>query len=198
MSTDGRVTSKRIKLAVVVGVPLLFAVACSSNGVTCAEGNRSNACLVSDGHRADQITGSIQPQRAASRKTAAPAPARIARPMTVQRSAQLGQPNTVIPRRQMALRKLARKAHNHRLATCDVTGSIPRYKPYPAAVVSLSAPSGAIRQTARPIEHFVAPGETLYTIAHRYGASVVEIASFNVIENTARIKSGNTILIPPS
>lgn len=193
MSPEGSITGKRIKLAVIVGVPLLFAVACSSNVLTCAEGNTSDACRVSADRRSDLTTGSIRPQQS-NGATVATAQPQISKPATVASSPQR-QTYRTASRWQTERRKPIRVTSHRRPATCEVTGSIPRKASYAAAALR---PSGASRRSARPIEHVVVPGETLYSLSRRYGASVVEIASYNVIDDATRLQSGATILIPPS
>jgi LysM repeat protein len=46
-------------------------------------------------------------------------------------------------------------------------------------------------------QHVIQPGETLYSIAMRYGVSIEAIASANNVVNTWRIYSGQTLIIPP-
>lgn len=49
---------------------------------------------------------------------------------------------------------------------------------------------------ARASSHSVAPGETLYSIAQRYGATLQELALVNHIHNPALIKKGQVLQIP--
>jgi hypothetical protein len=199
MSPDGRSTIvKRIKLFAVIGGLLVVAAACSSNGLTCGDGNRSNTCLASSDRHAGETTGSIQAQRAMSRDTAGSAPPRIARPAVVRSPPQWRQPNSMTARRQLLTRKRMREARLRRSVTCDVTGSIPRDTARSVVAARPSMSLAGYRRLTRPIVHTVAPGETLYAIARRYRTSVTAIANFNVIRQTAHIKSGDTILVPIS
>jgi hypothetical protein len=199
MSPDGRATIvKRIKLFAVIGGLLVVVAASSSNGLTCGDGSRSNTCLASGDRQAGDTTGSIQAQRAMARDTAQTAPPKIARPAVVRSAPQWRQPKSTMARRQLLTRKRLREARLRRAITCDVTGSIPRDNARSAVAARPSMSLAAYHRLTRPIVHTVAPGETLYAIARRYRTSVAAIANFNVIRQTAHIKSGETILIPIS
>jgi LysM repeat protein len=51
-------------------------------------------------------------------------------------------------------------------------------------------------ERVRIVEHRIAGGETLSTIATRYGTSVAAITDMNGIQNQHRIRAGHTLLIP--
>jgi len=51
-------------------------------------------------------------------------------------------------------------------------------------------------ERVRVVEHRIAGGETLSTIATRYGTSVAAISDMNGIQNRHRIRAGHTLLIP--
>lgn len=46
------------------------------------------------------------------------------------------------------------------------------------------------------VRHVVLPGQTLYRISKTYGVSVDDVARYNHIRNTARIKAGDALWIP--
>jgi len=186
MSTNGRrPLSRPITLAFVVGMPLLLAVACSSHRVTCGEGNLSKECLVSGDTAANDTTGSIRAQQAASRETTASARPSISKPATV----------TTTPTRVTIMRRAPEPARTVRLATrrgapaCDVTGSIPRRESY-------SPKSAKTSRSVQAVAHTVAPGETLYGIARRYSASVADLSSYNLVADATQLQAGSTIFIP--
>jgi len=76
---------------------------------------------------------------------------------------------------------------------------IPRYQ---AAAVAQTAPRApALRPSSPPPTlgsqvHVVAPGETLYAIARRYGRSVTDIAAANRIPPHTQLKLGDRLIIP--
>ncbi|HLN09094.1 MAG TPA: LysM domain-containing protein [Xanthobacteraceae bacterium] len=47
------------------------------------------------------------------------------------------------------------------------------------------------------VVHVVARNDTLWSIARRYGLSVVDIAKFNGIDRNAMVRSGDVLVIPP-
>jgi LysM repeat protein len=184
MSTVGATFAGRLKLIAVIGVSLGLIAACSSNALTCAEGNTSSACRISGGTAAGETTGSVQPPRA----SVAPVPAQTA-PPTIARPATVPSPP-----QQSSSTIIAQPANPGRTSTlrprrvaaeCDATGSIP------------ASPSAA-RPATSVFAHTVAPGETLYAIARRYKASPEAIARLNNIEHTPRIRSGIYLWIPAS
>ena len=198
MAKEDRLTSKRIKLAVIVGVPLLLAVACSSNELTCAEGNKSHACRISGEGSDGLVTGSIQPKPENYQGTTVLPPSKMAAPSTVRSRPSLQKSHSAAARRQIRSRRTIRDAKYRRASSCEVTGSISHSSGYPSAAVRPPMGQGQRRQFRLATVHIVAPGETLYSIARRYDASVAEIASFNIIEDVGQINSGHTIIIPPS
>jgi len=186
MSNNGRRPLRSpIKFTFIVGVPLIFAVACSSHGVTCGEGNPSKACLVSGATAANDTTGSIRVQQVASRETTASARPSISRPATV----------ATTPTRVTIMRRGSEHAKPVRIATrrgtdaCDVTGSIPRRDSYSSMPAKNS-------RSLQAIAHTVAPGETLYAIGRRYSASVADLASYNLVADANQLQAGSTIFIP--
>jgi len=50
--------------------------------------------------------------------------------------------------------------------------------------------------SAQGVRHVVLPGQTLYRISKTYGISVDDIARYNHIRNTSRIKAGDSLWIP--
>ena len=198
MSLIDDVTSKRLKLAVILCAPLLFVAACSSNNLTCADGN-SNACRVSGVHRGDDVTGSIQSRHTTSRHGIATARPPVVRPVHVQYATRVRHSNTGRVRRHIASHKRRHVARRRRVTGCaDVTGSITPLSRYPVATARAPMLSRESRLNTRPIEHVVAPGETLYSIARYYRVSVSDLASYNVIRNATLIKAGTLIFVPPS
>ncbi len=180
MSKGVKIFSRRIALLGVIGVPLLFAVACSSDPRTCAEGNRSEACRVGSSDR-DMPTGSIrQPD--------------ISKPATVRSSAQTLPPYVV--HRQVWRPQPVQVARYRQPVTCDVTGSIPPsaanngYRTLPPAI--------AADRLSHPFVHIVRRGETLYMIARRYNVPLLRIARYNEIDYGAPLRSGTSLFIPLS
>jgi LysM repeat protein len=179
MSQGTKIFSRRIGLLGVVTMPLLLAVACGSDMRTCAEGNRSNACLVQSQKKNDQ-TGSIrQPE--------------ISRPTTVRTYPQ-PTPHYVIVRSPTWRPKPLQVARYRHPITCEVTGSNPGlaayngYRPQPSAF--------ATDRLTHPFVHIVRRGETLYTIARRYNVPRLEIARYNDIDYAAALRIGASLYIP--
>ncbi|HUH57769.1 MAG TPA: M23 family metallopeptidase [Pseudomonadales bacterium] len=50
--------------------------------------------------------------------------------------------------------------------------------------------------SAKGVRHVVLPGQTLYRISTTYGVSVDDIARYNHIRDTSRIKAGDSLWIP--
>lgn len=50
----------------------------------------------------------------------------------------------------------------------------------------------------RALTHTVAPGETLFSIARRYGTTVEELARLNGLRDPGRIRAGQVLLVRPS
>jgi LysM repeat protein len=197
MSLIDDVTSKRLRLAIIICVPLLFVAACSSTDLTCADSN-SKTCRVTGVQRSDDVTGSIQSPHTTSRQGIAMVRPPIVRPVRVQYAPHVRQSNTGRTHLRVASRNRPH-ATRRRVADCsEVTGSIAPLARYPVTTARTPIPSRENRQKTRLIEHFVAPGETLYSIARRYGVSVSALASYNVIRNAALIKTGTLIFVPPT
>lgn len=51
---------------------------------------------------------------------------------------------------------------------------------------------------ARPVEHIVRPGETVYHIAHAYGVSVQRLLEANHLSDSRDLRVGQSLLIPGS
>ena len=181
---NGRRLSGPVKLAVIVAVPLLLAVACSSHRLTCGEGNPSKECLVSGHTGANDTTGSIRAQRVASRETTISARPSIDKPATVART-----PTRVTIMRRAPEPAGSKPAARRGASACDVTGSIPRRE-------SVSPMSAKNSRSAQAVAHTVAPGETLYAIGRRYHAPVADLASYNLVADTTQLQAGSTIFIP--
>jgi LysM domain len=62
-----------------------------------------------------------------------------------------------------------------------------------AAAVWVAAPSAAWAGVA----HTVAPGESLWSVAHTDGLSVAQLAAANHRLSTSRLVAGSTLMIPP-
>lgn len=168
MSLDGRaITIKRTKLFTVVPGLFSLVATCSSSVLTCGDADMSKDCPASS----DPIE-IARPQ--------------IVQPQVVRSAPRAPQTDFAVARRQNLSRKSVREARLGRLATGDVTGLPPRDG------ARLSAPN---RRSAFTVEHSAARGETLYSMARRYGTSVAETASFN---QSAVIKSDHTIIVPHS
>ncbi len=56
--------------------------------------------------------------------------------------------------------------------------------------------AAAQKRSAQVVHHKVKPGETLYEIARRYGASVQRIAQVNGIRHSRSLRAGSTLRIP--
>ncbi|NDV01468.1 peptidoglycan DD-metalloendopeptidase family protein [Pseudoroseicyclus tamaricis] len=72
--------------------------------------------------------------------------------------------------------------------------------PAPSATPSAPAPSNGVMplgQTGEePLRHRVEPGETVYTIARRYGVPPEAIAAWNGLDGNLDIREGQVLLIP--
>ena len=67
-----------------------------------------------------------------------------------------------------------------------------------AVVVARGAPMTALRKDPPGLQvHAVAPGETLLSIAARYGITPQTIAYNNGIKDTAELRPGQSVVIPP-
>src|SRR5207249_6525650 len=67
-----------------------------------------------------------------------------------------------------------------------------------AVVVARGAPITALRKDPPGLQvHAVAPGETLLSIAARYGITPQTIAYNNGIKDTAELRPGQSVVIPP-
>lgn len=64
------------------------------------------------------------------------------------------------------------------------------------AEVSLAAAAEAPSGAPAASSHTVAPGESLWKIARRYGITVAELAARNTLPTDARLKAGQTLAIP--
>jgi len=51
--------------------------------------------------------------------------------------------------------------------------------------------------TVKGVTHKVKSGETIYSIAHDYGVSVLSLCNANTIENPNNLKTGRLLVIPP-
>jgi LysM repeat protein len=180
MSQGKKIFSRRIGLLGAVTVPLLFAVACSSDPRTCAEGNKSNACFVHSRERNDQ-TGSIRQPK-------------ISSPATVRTYPQSPPPYYVVVRRPAWQPKPLQAARYRRAIDCEATGSIRG----PVVYNGYHPPSSVIAtdRLTHPFVHIVRRGETLYTIARRYNVPLLEIARYNDIDYAASLRMGTSLYIP--
>lgn len=79
-------------------------------------------------------------------------------------------------------------------ATTAVTPA-PTLAPTPAPTFQSLAPSPTAAPT--PIVHVVQPGETLSSIAERYGVTVQALQTANGIVNPSHITGGQRLVIPP-
>lgn len=198
MSLIDDLTSKRLKLAIILCVPLLFVAACSSNNLTCADGN-ANACRVSGVQRGGDVTGSIRSRPTTPQQRIATARPPIISPVHVQYASRVRHSDTGRVQQHVASHKRRHVVRRRRIAECgDVTGSITPLSRYPVATTRAPMSYRENRLNTRLAEHVVAPGETLYSIARYYRVSVSELASYNVIGNAAQIKAGMLIFVPPS
>lgn len=67
-----------------------------------------------------------------------------------------------------------------------------------AVVVARGAPITALRKDPPGLQvHAVAPGETLLSIAARYGVTPQTLAYNNQIKDTAELRAGQSLVIPP-
>jgi LysM repeat protein len=190
MSTVAQVFCKRIILLVLVGAPLLLAVACTQNTLTCGEGNTSAACRVPFGNNDDLVTGSIQPRRIAPATTASTWSPPIDRPNSVISLPQPRQPNAVAARRQAKVAKPVHMAHRRRPATCDVTGSIPL-----ASARAFPLLSDAHWERDERNSVVVRNGDTIKSLSHRHGVPEAAIREANAL-GPNEPQPGEVIMIP--
>ncbi len=61
-----------------------------------------------------------------------------------------------------------------------------------------TAPPALYPQSARPVEHVVRPGETVYHIARAYGVSVQRLLEANHLSDSRDLRVGQSLLIPGS
>ena len=62
--------------------------------------------------------------------------------------------------------------------------------------VKNDVPAKQVKERAQVVHHRVKPGETLYAIARRYGASVQRIAQVNGLRRSHLLRVGSTLRIP--
>jgi LysM domain len=199
MSKVRQIVVTQFKFIALVGAPLLFVAGCS-NAPTCAEGNTSEACRIRGG---PEYTSSVNTPRNPYRETTGSiARPVVSRPATVYVQPYPQQVVYAPTQRQLETRRLARL--QQRVASCEATATIPRYRETTASIPRYRETTGSISAAARyspttPVRsvwHVVAPGETLSAIARRYEISVVDIARINELRNFPQIRSGTMILIP--
>lgn len=77
---------------------------------------------------------------------------------------------------------------------CARWGAAPALEPEPPAPAPASA--SPARDLPSVVLHTVRPGETLWRITRAYGADLDEVIVVNNLDQTARISTGQTLLIP--
>ena len=73
----------------------------------------------------------------------------------------------------------------------------PAATPAPTAPPDTNAPS-ATAPTERPSTYTIAQGDSLWSIAHKYGTTVVKLRKLNNLKKGALLHPGQVLQIPPA
>jgi len=88
-------------------------------------------------------------------------------------------------------------------SSSNAAPSAPAAPAAPAAAPAAAAPAdtnaaSATAPTERPTTYTIASGDSLWTIAHKYGTTVVKLRKLNNLKKGALLHPGQVLQIPPA